>query len=88
LEDRTVLQVDQTALEDKVLLRSIRKCREIADMDRHLRIRTCGYRKEAIHAKTEPVRNSTGIEHLDYGKSTCKSTLYGVPATVFQSPKR
>jgi hypothetical protein len=58
--------MDQAALEDKVLLGVVGECREIANMDCHIGVCPGGHRKEAIHAQTEPLRNPTGAEYINF----------------------
>src|SRR5690606_9877900 len=62
LADRGLLQVDQTASSNQILLRHFRERREDPDLDRDLRIPLGRDPEEATRTRTESLHNSTDPE--------------------------
>jgi len=62
LAGRIILQMDQAAFENQSFLRYNPKCREDANMDRHLYLCAGGHRKEGSQTHPEPLHNSTDFE--------------------------
>ena len=72
---RTVLQIDQTAPEDQVLLVNIRKCREDIDIFGHYNLLHGKHNVTKVGHGPNYLRNSTGIGNITSGQKTCKSTV-------------
>ena len=60
---RVILQMDQTAPKDQILLRKIRKCCKNPDMNSYLSICTCSDCEKETKNRTIDLRNSTGFEY-------------------------
>jgi hypothetical protein len=66
LADRTLLQMDQTALADQSIFWNFGERRQNSDLDRHLCVRPGGHRQKTLEPGHEALRNSTGLECLTF----------------------
>ena len=77
LADRTVLQVDQAALENKVILRHFDQCSQNPGLDRDQCLRACGDNQKGTETGAFITRNTPNHQHLTFRENPAKTSTYG-----------
>ncbi len=72
----TLFQMDQTTPAYQKLLRNIGECRQDANLDRHLRLRYCGYPEKTTSAPLQSLQYFTDSQCLCFRKNATLSTIY------------
>ncbi len=76
LADRTFLQVDQTALADKVIFWHFNQRCQNSDMDSDQRICACCNNSQGIETGAFATRNTPNSEHLAFRENLAKTSTY------------
>ncbi len=76
LAGRTVLQVDQTALENQIIFRNIRERSEESDMDCHLSLCAGRHHQKAARSQIRTLHNITDFEPDSFRENTIGSIAY------------
>ena len=76
LEDRTVLQMDQTALANQSVLRNFRECRQDTNLDCRQHLLTRSYNEKRAEFATEFVRNPANSQHYDFPERPYYTSTY------------
>ena len=77
LADRIILQVDQTALANKVILRHFDQCRQDPDMDRNQCLCACGDNQKGTETGAFFTRNTPNSKHPAFRENPAKTSTYG-----------
>ncbi len=77
LADRTFLQVDQTALANKVFFRYFDQRCQDPDLDRDQCLRTCSDNQKGAEVGAFTTRNTPNPEHLTFRENLVKTSTYG-----------
>jgi len=75
---RTVLQMDEAAPEDQILLGNQYQRGQGTDLLCDHRILPCRDHREQIEVTTQDLRNITDIEHIPTRQNPCKRDTYGI----------
>jgi len=77
LADRTFLQVDQTALANKVLFRHINQRCQDSDLDSNQCLCACSNNSQRVETAAFAARNTPNSEHLNFRENLAKTSTYG-----------
>ena len=76
LEDRTILQVDQTALTNQSILWDIRQCSQDTNLDRRQHLLARGHNEKRAEFAIEFTRNTANSQHYDFSKRPYYASTY------------
>ena len=76
LADRTFLQVDQTALANKVIFRYFNQRRQDSGLDSNQRLCACSDNSQGVETGAFATRNTPNPEHLTFRENLVKTSTY------------
>ena len=77
LANRTFLQVDKTALANKIVLRHFDQCSQDSDLDSDQCLCACSDNQKRAEAGAFATRNTPNSEHLTFRENPAKTSTYG-----------
>ena len=76
LENRTLFQMDQTTLTYQNILRHIRKCPQIANLDCDIYLHTGSHYQKRTETQTKSLHNSTNFKRKHIRENSYISSTY------------